>query len=577
MVGRAKQGVTPGFAGRMNTAARRNQRGAAALFLAISLVALLMAIGFALELGQLYAARADLRKQAELVALDTITAAGGCVSPELADERQSIANAAAASSVSRSAKDIYQLGNVILGTEYVSGSARMFAPTLSATNADAVSVTLSRPLPLPIMPLLPRSADGRLTAIAEATRAPVVTFTVGSYVASLDPIGGDVLNNLLGGALGSDPGLTIADGQALIDSSVGLLDLTVAAGVETVSDLLAEPVTLPGLLQLLVNALLSTGDAAAAAAVSTIAATAPATAAVPFADMAGLPSNVPAAAQEVRIQTFDVVRAAVFQARPVFSITPNVEVPGLAAVGATINLLQPPTTAIGPVLRDESGTLVTKARNQQAEIGLNLAVQPVGLPVANLRLQLVVGEAEATLVDAHCGSADDPEDRVALIADTKVATLRIDDSVPLLMLPLPIIGSVAVYASAEVQLGAAATHGPHVFFGPFDSNDPESLATHTWNVATPLSQALTDGLGSLSDSLELRVELPVLGPLVSDIVMPVVNTALGALTPLLSSIITGLGDSLLDPLLGMLGLSVGGANITVQTFDVPPPALISSR
>ncbi len=556
---------------------RQRQAGAAALFFAISLIALLMAVGFALELGQLYAARADLRKQAELVALDTVTAAGGCVSPEQIDERQSIANAAAAASVARDEKGIYQLGSVVLGAEVINGVTRQFVPELSVTNADAVSVTLSRPLPPPIMPLLPRSADGRLSAVAEATRAPVVTFSVGSYVAALDPIGADMLNALLGGALGSDPGLTIADGQALVDSSVSLLDVTAAAGLDTVQQLLAEPVTLRGLLQLLVDTLLSAGDATAAGAIELIAASAPATTALPLADQAGLPSDVPAAAQAARVQTFDVVRAAVFQAEPLFSITPDVEIPGLAAVGATIELLQPPATAVGPVLRDESGGLVTTASNQQADIGLNLSVQPVGLPLANLRLQLLAGQASATLIDAHCGSADDAEERVTLIADTKVATLRIDDSVPLLMLPLPVIGDVAVYAAGEVELGAAGTHGPRVFYGPFGNANPDNRALHTWTVSTPLSQALNDGLLSLGDSLELRVELPVLGPAVSAIVMPVVNSALGALTPLLTSVIGGLGVSLLDPLLGLLGVSVGGAEITVLSFEVPPPAIISSR
>ncbi len=562
----------------MRLASRRDQRGVAALFLAISVVALLMAIGFALELGQLYTARADLRKQAELVALDTVTAAGGCVSPADADERQSLANAAAAASLERGEKSIYQLGAVQLGEEYVNGVSRQFLPTASVTNAHAVSVTLSRPLPRVIMPLLPRSADGRLTATAEAARAPMVTFSVGSYVADLNPVAGGMLNDVLGGILGEDPGLTIADGQALVDSSIELVDLAGAAGVSTVSELMAEPVTLPSFLQIVVDALVNAGDAAAAGAISAIAATAPPTTAVPFAEMAGLPSDVPATAQGVRVQTFDLVRAAVFQAEPIFSIAPDVEVPGLAAVGATISLLQPPTTAAGPVLRDETGTLVTSAQNQQAQIGLNLGVQPVGLPLANLQLELVVGEAEATLVDAHCASADDPEERVTLIARTQVATLRIDDSVPLLWLTLPVIGDVAVYASGEVELGAAGTHGPRVFYGPFDPTDPQNLAAHTWNVSTPLSQAVSDALLSLSQSLQIRVELPLsMSPLVNNLVMPIVSDALNTLTPVLASVIRGVGDTLLEPLLGALGLSVGGANVVVQTFTVPPPSIISSR
>ena len=53
------------------------QRGAAALFLAVSLIGLMMAVAFALELGMIYNSRAELRKQAEVVAETAISLTPG--------------------------------------------------------------------------------------------------------------------------------------------------------------------------------------------------------------------------------------------------------------------------------------------------------------------------------------------------------------------------------------------------------------------------------------------------------------------------------------------------------------------
>ena len=565
---------------------RPRQRGAAAIFLAVSLIALLTATGFALDLGLLYTARAELRKQAELTALDTVRVAGGCVNPDLSGgDRQQLANSAAAASLARSDSSAALVGPVQLGDEVLAGPLRRFVPT-SPTNADAVSLTLQRPLPPQLLPLLPREDGARLTATAEATRAAIASFVVGSRLGSVSPGEVAVLGPLLEGVLGSDLPLALVSYRGLVDSSVQLVDVVAASGLETLDALLSEDFTAAGLLSTLAAAVLDIGDTVAAGAIQAIADAAPATAAVPFAETLGLPNDLPASAQDARVQSFDIVRAAVFNVQPVFSLTPDIVIPGVLSLRPEITLLSPPALGVGPVRRSEDGTPLTRAVNQQAAVALPLEVDVLGLPAVRLNLRLEAAEAEATLVDTHCASADDRENRVLLIAETGLARLRIDDSEPVLNLtiPLPIIGNVGarVYASAEADIGSAGSFGPRTFRGPF-STDPEDLEANTWTVATPLADTLRTATTSLANDLSLRteVDLPLLGPVVGAIVNPVLNatlaTTLGLLEPAIEGVVVALVDPVLDPLVRSLGISLGGADITVIDFEVPPPSLIAVR
>lgn len=575
------QRARAGFAG------PRPQAGAAAVFVAISLVGLLMAMSFALDLGQLYSARADLRKQADLAALDAVSAAGGCLSPEDAEQRFGLASAAVNQSLSKNSGVVTPDHTLALGVERIQGVRRAFSSTDPATNAHAASVQLTRALPPALLPLYPRPQGAVLRATGEATRAPTVVFRVGSFVADLDASDVPLLNSILAGPLGEDPGLSLVSYQGLLESSLALGDIVNAAAVQSLQTLLSEPVTLRGLLSLLADTLIDTGDAVAATALQTLEDAAPNTPPIPFAEMAGLPPDLFDTAQGARIQTFDLVRNAVLQASPVFQLTPDVELPaGLVSVSALVELIRPPQQGVGPVLRDESGNYVTTANNQQANVGLNLGIQPLGLPLANLGLELVAADATATLVQTHCASADNMQQTVDLIAETRLATLRIRDDVPILSLsiPLPIIGNVGaqVFASAEASVGSDQVYGPQRFYAPFSDTDPDIIAANTWTVSSPLGASVSNLVGDLADSLELdiQVDLPVLGPLVAAVVMPVLNgvlsTVLNTLNPLLESVLLSLDVLLLEQLLSTLGLSLGGADITVYAFDVPPPTLIAS-
>lgn len=549
----------------------KQQQGAAALFLAISLVAIMTAIGFALELGQIYASKVELRKRAEIAALDAAMAAGGCANPDSADARVALANQSAKNSLKRLGDDTLKLEQVELGIEYTEGHIRRFAASPTATNASAVAVTLSRPLPDPIVPMLPRREGAKLTAKAAASRSPLVSFTSTPYTINARPLGGDPLEKIIPPLLGGNFGINGPALAALIGSSVELQELVDAAGVETISELLIEPVTVPGMLSVLASALLNAGEALAASAVDAVAAAAPATMAIPFAERAGLPSDIPAVATALRVQSFDLLRSAVFSATPVFSITPDIEIPGVGSVLADIVVLSPPASQSGSLIRDEEGNMARTAESSQVGLGLAVELLPALSNVANvsLDLQLDVGKVAATLADLHCATADDTRSLVTIAATPSLASLGVSATVTILGIDLELVLNDV---NGPIQLGCDVP-AYREFEAPFPSE--------TWNVAAtscpPGSNALVGGLLSSLVAGGVKVNLEGV-PVVSQVALGPVVTAIepllaGALTPILNR----LEEDLLYPLLGMLGVSLGGGEVLVTDYIVPQPALIQAN
>src|SRR6266852_1134771 len=94
---------------------RSSSRGAAAVFVAISLVASIAALALTLDLGRLYFTHRDLQLMADMAALDAARSAGGCLGS--IDDAQGAAAGEAAASVQRNGGQLSYLtaGAVELG------------------------------------------------------------------------------------------------------------------------------------------------------------------------------------------------------------------------------------------------------------------------------------------------------------------------------------------------------------------------------------------------------------------------------------------------------------------------------
>jgi len=236
----------------------RGQRGAAAIFAALSLVALLSALALAIDVGRLYNAHRDLQRLADLAAVDGARVRSQCLGSAGIDEVTAEVNASLArNGVPDTATKLTLLGK----RQSIPGGLDYFQPATATGPADSVQVTLSQTSPARILPLFSSEAGGTITARAAAQAEWTASAEVQPDPARLAT--SNFLPQFYGSALRA--GLGSGGGGFLggLDATVAVGDLVeVNAGGQLPA--ITTPVDVLGLLSSLESALNATGDAAAA-------------------------------------------------------------------------------------------------------------------------------------------------------------------------------------------------------------------------------------------------------------------------------------------------------------------------
>ncbi|MEN8720790.1 MAG: pilus assembly protein TadG-related protein, partial [Oceanococcaceae bacterium] len=251
--------------------ARRQQDGAVAIFVAIALVAIIAAIGFALDLGRMYVAKAELQKLATVAALSTVRQVSGCSTgvnePISEDDLGSFVNSQFLLN-GLLEEQIESLTTAIFpGVQTADGVRSVLDTNIDSGMADSVGVSISRPLPPALFPLSPRPEGALLRAEAHAAQTVVGRVSVSPQLLAVNTDESALLSGLLGGLLGTAVNLTVADFNSLIDADVTLLDIVrTNPVVASVDDFLNLETSLSGALDLVGNALFDTGEAVEIAA-----------------------------------------------------------------------------------------------------------------------------------------------------------------------------------------------------------------------------------------------------------------------------------------------------------------------
>jgi uncharacterized membrane protein len=601
----SKARTKPPFPGR---SPRQRQRGASAVLVAMVLFALLSALGAALDVGRLYFAQRDLQRLANLAALDGARAIGGCRGP--VEDPQAVAEAAVRNSVQANGGNVaildHALSAVELGEITSAGGLRDFAATAPA-DAVAVRVTLVDPAPPRLLPLF-TTGTGNLRVRAAAFSAPTASISVGSSLASLDAADSPLLNATLCGLLGISPCTLALDAvsyKGLANVQVSLQDLVdtgvVAGGVE---DFLRTEISAPVFLEALGEAL-SDSDPALAALVDSIAAVAdPGRTVLPgalFPVEAGLETLT--ASLPVNAATLlGAIALAAAEGAPVDLAVP-VSLPGVASASAQLRVIQPPAVARGRPGIGSDGEPRVRAHTGQALLQLDIDLEPitVNLPPlasitldADLHLYLTLAQATATLTELTCASPAQPFHTATVAVDTDIATLGLGvfdnlggpnpqpvASPPLVdttvtILTLPPIGLRVDATAGPVDVGTALSQ-VREFEGPFVPQIDTPSADNRWRVGTPVGEVLGTALEDLSASLDLDVTLDV--PTVGILLQPLLNTVVSLLTSLVAPALAAvvepllvlLDDTLLNPLLEILGLEPGAADVTVEAVHISLP------
>lgn len=571
---------------------RRDERGAAAVMMAVGLTVVLVAIAaFSVDIGVQRTARRDMQALADLVALDLArqldgrTASGLAATMDTEMARSLIRNE---DTVGAAPALDWDLGEMVSG-EFVEVTGSSVPTAVRVTADTSVDFAFAGVMGI-------ASGDASRAAIAQSEESGCIR--LGSYIASLKSAEGTLLNPLLNGLLGSNLNLTAVSYQGLAGANVSLLDLVEVGnlGVGTVDELLAlDNVSAASLFVAAANVLDTQGKLAEANILRaiTLAANTPT---IAIGDLIqASPGDSAALGADVNVLDLLTGTALLINEGRAVNI-PNlgINLAPLANVVTTLTVVEPARQTC----KKEGG----EARTAQIRLGitatiparttsvniLGIAGVSVALDATNVSLSIDLGQAIAKLLEVHCSETGPDYVRVGLSSSVVGginlnATLGVHATVtvPLLgsggllnqILSLLGLGSllnppeVVVNATTAVTTSAPPTGNydktvtvpiPGGYTVPAGSGSGTILSPATASVAGTTNMTIHYGLFGNQTKAVLSADA-----LYGTILNPILSGVAATLNPLL----TTLQQALLTPLSDMLGLQVGGADV----FAVPEP------
>ncbi|WP_231136744.1 TadG family pilus assembly protein [Burkholderia multivorans] len=603
-----------GFA-QSQRASSKAQRGSVAVVAAIWIAVALIVLG-SIDVGNLYFQRRDLQRVADMTALAAVQSVND-LCPQTDTTVTASGSNAVVSAAYRGAAlngfDAQASGNsmsVACGRWDVSdygASAGYFGTATNQLNAVRVVATKTVPLFF-IGP--PRT----ISAASTAKASNIDTFSIGTTLAmfgsnqdcagnsvSADQRNTGLVNALLGALLNTSLSLNIGSYQALACTRVKVGDLVKAqVGAGTVDQLLATKLTLNQLVSVMVTALKNTSVAnlgiyssASSAALDTLAHLTLPGGQIPIGDSSNAPgllslgiANTQAAA-DASVSLLDLLFTAAEIANanaksPAVNVNTGLNLLGLAQATLQVQVIRPPTIAIGEGGTDPlkpAGTWRTSAHTADVAVYLNIGVGtwdlsgisaqvqlPVYLEVAPGTAVLTSTSCAATAADSRAYITATPGLLNACVGDAPLNKYGMMDvssgyscskTATLVHVDVPGIALDATVPAISVP-GVASAGGSLVFDGiSGNSDDYQSTSSGVGHV---LANALSGPVAALSSSaglvvnatlagIPIRVSTGLIGNLLALLTQSTLNRILGAL------------DQLLLPLLQLLGVQVGVATV----------------
>ncbi|MEW6284516.1 MAG: hypothetical protein AB1758_38230, partial [Candidatus Eremiobacterota bacterium] len=397
--------------------------------------------------------------------------------------------------------------------------------------------------------------SAQATARAEPSHA---TFSAGSYLLRINTTSQDasLLNGLLGGLLGSSLSLDALSYQGLASTDVNLAQLVRASGtVGSVEELLATNMSVADVIGLTATAVGQQAgvDARVTAGLQQLLAASVNQASVRLGDV--LDVSVPAsdAAGKVGINVLDLVTTTIMVANKqhAVSLPLSVNLGSLININALVNVIEPPRIAVGPPGQNAAGQWCAQARTAQLDVRATVQANVLGVASIDLGLstQLAQGEAHLESLDVVSGAT-----RAVIAATPGIAAINLTNSAGSGPATVKVLGITA--ATVGLNLPIQPPHPSDLVYNvasPVEDHLPQSQSTAS-SVGGSLAAALSN-----PNAINVQV-LPGLGlltSLVNSLLSPLLNQVLA---PLLGFI----GSALLDPLLKLLGIQLGGLGVTLE-------------
>ncbi|MFM0227161.1 TadG family pilus assembly protein [Paraburkholderia dipogonis] len=574
----------------MRRAGARRQHGAVAVIAAIWLSVAIAALG-ALDVGNVYFARRQLQRTADLAALaavQVIGSTGGCATAITAAQQNAAANGFTASG---STDGGTSTGSTISTTcgRWDTSSSTYFGTNGNPLNAVQVKTTQ-------VVPYFFVGPSRNVSATATAFASNIDAFSLGTGIASLNTQQSALLNAILGGLLNTSVSLSVGDTQSLATAHIKLQDLMVALGASTMQGLLGTTVSFQQLMLAMVSALQAGGDTINASILQKLAVAIPGGQNITIGDggasspgLLALGLANPNAAASATINAFDGLLAAAQIAQrspdgtqgkaPVINVAT-----GLAGVaGISLQIVNPPALAAG-----EGGTTTasgvstprTMARSAAvnasvnllpvtfAPISLNLGIGSISISALNtpVMLSLTSAQGTATLSAVDCESSKAATNATIQVLPS-VATVCVganaacggsinvaDVTVWTLATGTYELTKIAINGTGQLSL-APPSPQPITFNGSSGSFD-SSITVNSNAVGTDASTLTAQLLKALPNTLRVTAA----GLDLTSVVKPL----LAALAPVLSAALQpvfALLDAVLVPTLSLLGVQVGTATV----------------
>ncbi|WP_080410424.1 TadG family pilus assembly protein [Burkholderia ubonensis] len=621
----------------------RGQRGAVSVLATVWVLVALVTLG-AIDIGNLFFQRRDLQRIADLSALAAVqsldpsdTSCGAANTAALNNARANETSNTVTTGAPARGQDQVAATCGRWDPQVYAGRPAYFAPAASGmTQLNATQVTVTRTMRYSFLGVVSMlgAGPGTMSATATARASAIDTFSISATLASVDPVW---LNGILSALLGTSVSLTLADYQALAGANIKLLGISTALGAGTVNGLVDLSVTVPtliGNLSAYVGALQAGGGngpgyvaqlQAASTALGKLAGASVGNTTVVVANAPNALLNIslgnPQSGADAQVNLLDLLttaaQVAAYNKGHAVSLNTGVTLPlgasGFNVVSLQLQVLNPPSIAVGEAGLLPNGTWRTQASS--AQIGVYLNVQTPSIPITgalglsglidltlsgiNLPIYLLVGgPAVASLAATKCGSATTPS-TTTIVATPGIAKLCISAppsgtlnlsnvstcppagtlqllnlQASTLLSPPVSLGVSASISNPVLQIvGTASSSAPYAGYPsatPYHfCNAPASLATPVscgsgWvspsTASSPNSYWTTyvNNLGASLGTALSNINLNAITILGIPIPLGPLLNAIGSLVlqPVLSAL-----DAVLVPILGLLGVQVGQATV----------------
>lgn len=574
------------------------QRGAFSVMAIIATLIAITTLG-AIGVGNLFYQRRDVQRIADMAALAAVQRMDDACSQPTATATSN----AQSNGLNASNGDTINIECGRWDTSANPAPSYYAAATSGTTQLNAAKVVVTRQVPFFFV-----GPPQTVSAVSTARSTNIDTFSVGATLAALGGVGcaggsaptsgnPGLVNGLIGALLGANLNLNIASYQALACTNVTVGDLVVAAGVGTVDQLLALKLTLPQLLQLMVNAATKTAVANASLQASIATLQAILNANVPGTSIglggAGGLLNVALAdtqaALNAQVDLLDLLMVGAEIAatgKPAVTVNvPSLNLGGLTGTQLQVQIISPPSIGVGEGGKDPAtGTWRTKASTAAVGVYLNVDLGTTQLPLlgallallnvnvdVNLPIYLQAGTGTATLNSTQCASTQEAS-TVVITAQPGVANLCIGkpplDSSGKISLssnysctsPAQIINSNVLglaqltVSMSNISVQVQGASQSHTFSGV------PGIDANYWTVnSNALGSALSSALTQLA-AANINVNVSLFGASVLTVPGNFVSTLLTFLTGVLGPLLSSL-DAVLVPLLNLLGVQVGAATV----------------